>query len=372
MTRETRETQKTRRAFTLTELAAIVVVALVGAAAFVPAAGAGRRGAQAYGSEQNLREIWVASAVYMWANDALLPAYSWQAGVQYQVAGDSIPKSYSTQSQAQEAQNVDILRRLTGRDSGQDVIKHLSRTTVAHRRYSHLVVADWMSWSANAPVFASPRHENLLRWQGDPLDLSTVPYAHGVPSGGYETDPNWQKPGELQRWGYSSSYLWAPVSWLPDYAPTYGPVSSTPHLFVSTGSFDFPLGGRRLNEVRHPAHKVFVLEEFDWQAGTTDDRWPVDGVYFAYPEARCAKLMFDGSVNRWASGRANPSWTPDNPQLNWKQRYVPLDQYPAWPYGDPNDVHSMSFYWTRYGLQGVDYPPVDTDPRANEPGRMDP
>ncbi len=81
------------------------------------------------------------------------------------------------------------------------------------------------------------------------------------------------------------------------------------------------------------------------------------GMYAHDNEGRIfSKLMFDGSVNAWASGDAMPSWNPRNGKQEWRQTYVPLDTFPV-PLGGLGDetLLSQRYRWTLGGLQGVDY-----------------
>ncbi|MEZ6317534.1 MAG: hypothetical protein R3B49_02090 [Phycisphaerales bacterium] len=156
-----------------------------------------------------------------------------------------------------------------------------------------------------------------------------------------------------------------PASWQSDQVPCYYPVADTPNLFAEiNGSV---LGGRTFVEVAFPAAKVFAFEEFEWQPhlDPSTGTWVSDGTYFAYPNAHVGKLMFDGSVNDWATSGSGHGWNPYDPDDpadpldDWQQRYLPLDQFPL-PKPRTDEGRRRKLYqwfrWTRDGLQGVDYP----------------
>ena len=356
------------RGFTLLDLTAVGVVLAVGAAVLAATGSPWSKQSMRDKSLFNMRILGQASANYAGFNDERLPTYSWKRGVEYAVYGDIIPPhSYSSDQEAHAAQNKGILRRLTGRTplDPDPILDGSAR--IPDKRFSHLILADFFGWDPSSFFFAAPDDVNLQRWRANPLDLSTVPYSNGIPDGGYDVDSNWTKIGIQQRWPYSSSYLWVPVSWQPDYFPCYVPVSETPHLF--SGSGDVDLGGRTYDDVRFPSAKVFVHEEFEW-APRLDPRtraWVSDGTYFAYPNARVGKLMFDGSVNTWVTADSHPGWSPAQPSVDWTQRYVPLDTFPLWkPRTDEGLERELPqwFRWTRLGLQGIDY--GAPDPRLND------
>lgn len=367
MTRQTRKTHKTRRAFTLTELAAIAVALAVGASLVAATGSPWTKQAMRIRSQDNLRVIGQASMVYGGFNADAIPSYSWKADVPYQIIGSPSPVTARTDSDAHAYQNTDLLRRLTGRIDNLNVDgpgtgKILFMDfRIVDKRYSHLILADFFAWGATPWIFAAPDDVNLQHWRANPLDLDSVPYgAGGTLPNGYDTDSNWRKPGIKQRWAYTSSYQWAPASWQPDESPSCFPISDTPHLFGGATE-GVELGGRFFADVANPAQKVFVFEEFEWQPRLDPDTgtWVSDGTWFAYPNAHVGKLMFDGSVNDWQTGASNVGWNPSSPDYEWKQTYKVLDTFPEWK---PRHVAAQSrllpqwFRWTRDGLQGIDYP----------------
>lgn len=113
-----------------------------------------------------------------------------------------------------------------------------------------------------------------------------------------------------------------------------------------------------------------MFEEFDReQAGSP---------YFGYDHAQAAKLMFDGSVNGYASGDARPSVSPQDyigarvPRnlAEWRQNYVPLDTFPVPLSGLGEETElSQRWRWTLFGLGGFDYPVRSWRPGGAAAGR---
>lgn len=351
--------------FTAIELIAVIAVGAAVSAHVMPMAKRARSSAQGLGSANNLMQIGQAAGMYGVDNADRIPTYSWEgyadAPISYRY---TLPdgRTYTARSDVDAAaiQQADILQRRTGRIDGEFAIL-VDLTRLPQRRFTNLILLDYMDSPLFDPVFIDPADANLLNWSANPLDYgvgSTVPYANGDPGPGYDLSGAWVNEGVRQRWAFGSSYQAVPAAWQPDGldgVPSYAPVDSTPHLFAINGfaSRGVELSeGRRFSEVRFPTAKVYQFEEFDReQAGNP---------YFGYDQARVEKLMFDGSVNNLASGDANPSFSVLNPGLNgkteWRQTYVPLDTFPVPLAGLGDDtLLSQRFRWTLGGLQGVDY-----------------
>ena len=344
------------KAFTFIELTAIIAIAASVTAVLAPSLGHMRSQMRGVTSEGNLATIGQIGGMYAVDNDDRVFTYTWRGGEEYVLLsnGNTIIPSNDQEAAARQAQN--ILFRATGRLSGTYKILH-PHSRLMHRRYSHLVLADYFGGNVTDPMWADPADANQLYWQLNPLDYrdnpESVPYGNGLPSeDGYDDDGNWAQNSIRQLWPFASSYQSVPHAWQQDYGNQYVPVQETPHLFQTSGP-GLQLGERRFHEVRFPSAKVHMFEEFDReQAGSP---------YFAYDHAQSAKLMFDGSINTMMSGLANPSVSPedylDGNKFVWEQTYVPLDTFPI-PLGGLGDptLLSQRFRWTLGGLQGIDYP----------------
>lgn len=330
-------TRRTPRAFTLIELAVVNVVIVAVLALLQPAVGKARGSSRDITSQQNM---------------ALLG----RGGMLYAGDNEGQVHSLNPSISAGQGQAIEIISRLTGRTVGgtsQDALLRLN-SIIPHRRYQHLVLMAYFDLPLPLASSASPFDRNLLQWQQDPFasQQATVPYAAGPAPAGYDQSSNWPNQDVRQLWPYASSYQTVPAAWNPNNndgaRKTWNPVAETPHLFSST--FTASTGQQRFySEVRFPSQKVFQFEEFDRVSDP-------NGLWFAYPNARCNLLFFDGSVRNLATSEANPGWNPAAPAAPWEQRYVPLDTFPYYADGfGLNQTLPMRYRWTRQGLGGLDY-----------------
>ena len=344
-----------RRAFTLIELLVVIAIIALLIGILLPALGKARASARNVLSQSNQRSLGTSAFNYGADTSDLIFTYSWRGGQTYTLTGNDGATFADDDQDAASKQNTDILRRLTGRyGTGGfpgDIMPIPNR--LVHRRYSHIVLFDYLTAAQPQPIAASPFDRNLLLWQRDPTDLTSVPYANGssgLDGSIYDTDTNWNKNGVKQRWAYAATYQMVPAAWNQDGLPSYVPVGETPHLMqaVGVGNNPVPLGNRRLGQVAFPSNKVFMFEEFDRFTSSA-------GIPWMYPEAKCNLLFFDGSVRAESSADANPGWNPRNPDQVWKQTYKAIDTFPLHYKGEVNDQWCQKYRWTRLGLKGVDF-----------------
>jgi len=347
-----RREHRRRTGYSLIELTITIAITASMTAVILPALNSMRSNMRALTSEGNLSTIGQTAAMYAQDNDDRIYSFTWRAGIPY--LDLSIGIYYSSQNDfdaaARQAQN--ILQRATGRIHGKGKILSPSVRT-PYRRYTHLVLADYMGGNVNDPMWADPADDNLLKWQNDPINYleNGVPYANGLPDVfGYD-ESAWTSNSIRQLWPFSSSYRAVPHSWQPDYDIQFFPSINTPHGFY--GPYTTEVGERRYHQVQFPSGKVHLFEEFD--------REQLGNPYFAYDHAAPAKIMFDGSINTLQSGYANSSVSPrdyfyDGNKIIWVQTYVPIDTFPV-PLGGLGDqtLLNMRYHWTLGGLSGFDY-----------------
>lgn len=357
--RPNRAHRPARPGFTLIELGAVLAVFATLVAAALPMARKSRVSAQAQRSAANLSTIGQGAGMYGLDNADQIPGYTrvrppGADRIEWELPdGDTV--IIRADIDAASWQNTEILQRRTGRFGPvADPIEY-NNSRLWHRRWSHLILIDYLDSPFKDGLFIDPADTNQLTWTASPLDYgfgSTVPYANGF-NPGVDQDGTWPRRGVRQRWAFAASYQITVSAWNPDGIdePSYVPVASTPHLFMGNGLGQggefIDLSGRDFAEVAFPATKVFFFEEFDREQ-------PGDP-YFGYDQARPEKLMFDGSVNGFASGDASPSWNAAQGKQVWTQRYLPLDTFPTELPGREGDLLSQRYRWTLGGLSGVDY-----------------
>ncbi|MBO6514715.1 MAG: prepilin-type N-terminal cleavage/methylation domain-containing protein [Phycisphaerales bacterium] len=350
------------RGFSLVELVSVLAVVASVGAVLGPSVGQMRGQMRGLSSEGNLATIGQASGMYALDNEGRIFTFTWKGGETYTNLRNG--KSFVPQSDGDAAsyQVRDILYRGTGRvDGATRISAPLSR--LMHRRFSHLVLSDYMNGDPSSHIWADPSDGSLLGWQSNPLEFltedNTIPYGDGFPSDGYDLDSDWADFSIRQLWAFSSSYQVVPRAWLFDDRATYVPFEDTPHLYRRVMN-DNLFSQRYFSEVVHPSGKVLMHEEFDRDHGPE--------AFFAYDHAQPAKLMFDGSINTMASGFSRSAVSPLTTPFfqkeyfhlqEWRQVYIPLDRFPLPLSGLFEDEElNMRYRWTAGGLRGTDYNPL--------------
>lgn len=333
-----------RRGFTLIELLVVIAIIALLMGMLLPALGGARRTAKRTICTNNIRQYVQAMGSYATEHQDKIASYSWLRG-NYETTFDDL-KEAPSDSTATMFQATDILRRATGFDQSQ-----MPRLTgrVPHRRYTHLVLNDYMAQRLPEPSMACPEDVLRLRWQED---WRSNP-------GSRELNYRWEgvttpySPAWLQMWPFSSTYQVVPASYSVDQirggrrtVDQYQP----DHNLFYMGSL--PLGRRKITEVVFPASKVAVFEFHDRHS----HRVPL---FYAYPLARSTQAFFDASVRVLPTGEANPGFWPNSPAS------AVATNFDYWPgsygfepetlSGAPRDRVFGYYRWTRGGLRGVDY-----------------
>lgn len=370
---------KKNRAFTLIELLVVIAIIALLIGILLPALGQARRSAQNVVAQANVRSLNTGAANYAGDSSDRIFSYSWRANVEYLNLKNGKMKSSPNDTDAAARQAANILHRATGRKNNDGstlktaIIAPLGR--IPHRRYSHLVLLDYLTDRQPEPIAASPFDKNLIRWQEDPIeyvadpDGNTFPYGTGAPDPeeGYDTvqADDWAQKQFVQLWPFASTYQMVPAAWNPDGingSQTWAPTPDTVNLMTAAQP-DLPspkVGRRKMTQVAHPSGKVFMFEEYDRFTNP-------DGQYFAYPDSRCNLAFFDGSVRSELTEDANPGWHPGQPLEVWRQEIVALDTFPLPRDAAADNVtYCQRYRWTRYGLQGIDYGGKDIGTFGNE------
>ena len=348
---------KKNKGFTLIELLVVIAIIALLIGILLPAIGKARDSAKNLLSQTRMRQLGQGGSNYAADNNDRVFSYSWKAGRTYTLPSDQIVTP-GTDQDAASWQQTEILMRVTGRSSGDTMIEPF-QGRLAHRRYSHIVLLDYLTNAQPEQVAASPFDRNQIQWQQNPTDITAnnnIPYGVGsvIPNVAQLEPPSgWNNTGVRQRWAFASSYQTVPAAWNSDGigTPTYVPGQGTPHLMAGWSPDGSPvvLGERRYTQVAHPSGKVLQFEEFDYFSS----RKPL---FYFYPDAQSNLSFFDGSVRRERSADANPGWNPQFPTSQFKQRYVPIHTFPEPKegYGETT-TYCLRYRWTRHGLRGIDF-----------------
>lgn len=290
--------KKKSKGFTLIELLVVIAIIALLIGILLPAIGKARDTAKNVLSQTRMRGLSQGAANYSADNNDRIFSYTWRAG-KHQMP-DGKEKNSNDDQSAASWQQTEILMRVTGRIEGETRFVNFD-SRLAHRRYSHIVLLDYLTNTQPEPIAASPFDRNLLEWQANPTDITAannIPYAAGVAvESGFDSPQGWNNPGARQRWAFASSFQTVPAAWNTDGIdgqPTYVPTPDTTHLFLGGGNI--PLGNRRFTQVAFPAGKVLQFEEFDRFSAR-------QALYFHYPDANINLTFFDGSVRRERTDR---------------------------------------------------------------------
>lgn len=333
-----------RRGFTLVEVAVGTVLLGIGGATLQPLLFGSRGVARDNSCKMNMLVQGQMYAAYSADNAGLIASFTWQGGETYPSAWSNLRGPHFSDWSAAQAQVTDLLRRNTGRDV--DTLPN-NIFTYPQRRYTHLVLLDASGTPAPQELFACPEDAPLLASRADPLDSSLW-----ATTSIYNTATQFATVQVRTRYPFSSTYQTIPNASAPEQLMNgralVAPNAENSHLFPTAPASGL-LGRRPLSEVAFPSLKVHLFEHNDFHRNAGDP-------FYAYDQAECNQLFFDGSVDDLRSADAEPGWDPCNPTSpdTFYYRYTPLSTEPI-PLGDPEALLPVRYRFTREGLAGFDY-----------------
>ena len=324
------------RGFTLIELLVVIAIIALLISVLLPALSEARKSARLAIDLGNLKQFGFAQGTYAADYQDRIFAFTWnnQNDInQFRKSKGGGPLSGGYPIAASAAQATDIIRFRANRDDFNQ-----PGAWIPNVLYTHLVVNDYLAQKLPERMVVSPMDRHRLNWQQDPKGLFDNNY--WFPFQEPASNPN-------IRWPYSSSYQVVPASY--DASRVGARVTQAGvhrSYFVSSYEAGARVGGLRITAVEHPAQKVFMHDNVD--------RYSLKEVYYAFPDANVAMLMYDFSASRRLTDDANRGWLPNSPTSTAATtfQYTPG---PWEPQSRANEIVTGYYRWSRGGLQAVDF-----------------
>ena len=330
------------RAFSLVELLVVIAIVALLISVLLPALGAARRAARQSVDLSKARQLGAASAGYAAVHEDRLFSFSWRKGYSNSIYADLNAYAQTDDLAAATAQMYEILRRLGDRHD-----MALPPALIAHIRYSHLVLHDYLDQRLPDRSAISVADRHRLLWMSDPKAFD---------AGAFQPSPANPPSENSKRWLYSASFMITTAAF--DGAVGQDPASiarrihqsGSPHHNVYTVPAGVAVGRIRVSDALYPSQKVHMHDELSRHDRRT--------LYFGYPEARATLLLMDGSGGTRRTGDCNPGWQANQPTqaAPTQYTYVPAAWEPPTNIGAPSEAITAGYYrWCRGFNRGIDF-----------------
>lgn len=313
-----------RRAFAMTDLAALAGVAGIGACLALASLPHARRASSLGQTVSNIKQVSDTIASYASDRADAAPGFTWKKGDMS--SGFADLRNPATDLDAAAYQFVDIVRRRSNVPTFAKVSGF-----IPHVSYIHTVLADYLNTPLPLPFVVSPEDRNLVKWSSDPS--------------------KWQQNGAPSALvPFRSSYEWFPGLW----ALTDSGANAISQDGLAWNTYSVPgstvVGQRQLSAIAFPAQKVEVYDLFQRHFG------PRVG-FFMYDEARVPAASFDGSVALRAGKNTNNGWKPQAPSNAAPSliSYQPSTTDPPALNGLGSETVRGKWRWTRKSVLGRDF-----------------
>jgi prepilin-type N-terminal cleavage/methylation domain-containing protein len=337
--------RSSRAAFTLIELLVVIAIIALLISILLPSLGKSRRTARLSVCESNMRQHGISQANYAGDFKNRIGTFSWRPGLPVSQFPD-LNTAFDYQVAAAN-QAVDIARRQTGHMG--DGYYQSFDGRIVNRNFWDMALIDggYYSGKLPEPTCACPDDRATLLWQKRFADIDIALQETG------DWDPN-SPQGFKRIYPFYTTYQMIPTAWTADSGPgALSQASGGPgqhFLYNDSSAAFYGFGGRGFHEVLFPSQKVFLFDLIDRHCFKRD-------IWYAYQVAAAPLLFFDGSVSIRKTIDSNPGWQPTAPssQFPTQYQYWPVGNDPPTLSGQPYDMVTGYYRWTRAGLKGVDY-----------------
>jgi len=214
---------------------------------------------------------------------------------------------------------------------------------IAHFRYSHMVLSDYMNAKFPDATLIDPADQHRQLWASDPNGYLAGLYTPSLFTGDPITNGQW-------RTLFGASYNTPPAHWDTAGAGSRVFARSSGSVFIP-GSAKSAYGGKKLSDVSYPSQKVMMYDNFGRHFGKSNDA----NQWMSVPQSRQPLCFYDGSVVAYTAGQCNMGIDPNTGAdygSGYSQYYEPSVIEPPLPFlgfSGPN-------YWlyTANGLRGND------------------